>query len=110
MSLPKSAGEPGSRVPQVGKASLDLGIGKASVDLLVELVDNLNRRVPGCTDALERAGLVAREKFAKVGMSGSASDRVAVVTASARSLPVLMYSIVWRKATEIDCTCPPTGR
>jgi hypothetical protein len=28
-----------------------------------------------------------------VGMSGSASERIAVVTASARTLPALMYSI-----------------
>src|SRR6266436_6116529 len=44
-----------------------------------------------------------------VGTSGSASDRVVVVTPSARSLPALMYSIDEVIATNITCTCPPAG-
>ena len=35
-------------------------------------------------------------------MSGSASERVAVVTANARSLPALMYSIDERRGAEHD--------
>src|SRR5262245_45008083 len=40
-------------------------------------------------------------------MSGSASERVAVVTASARSLPALMYSIDAGMVENMTCTCPP---
>src|SRR5512132_64565 len=40
-------------------------------------------------------------------MSGSASERVAVVTASARSLPALIYSIDATVLTNVTCTCPP---
>src|SRR5262249_40093060 len=43
-----------------------------------------------------------------VGMSGSASERVAVVTASARSLPALMYSITEGMEVNVTCTCPPS--
>src|SRR5713101_963979 len=39
------------RCPQIGKACLQLGIGKAGVDLPVELLDNLSRRVPGRSEA-----------------------------------------------------------
>src|SRR5205085_11601888 len=47
-------------------------------------------------------------KLATVGMSGSASERVVVVTASARSLPALMYSIDEGIEANITCTCPPS--
>jgi hypothetical protein len=41
-----------------------------------------------------------------VGASGSASERVAVVTASARSFPALMYSIDAGMGSKPTCTCP----
>src|SRR5207249_1399542 len=41
-----------------------------------------------------------------VGMSGNAGDRVEVVTASARSLPVRTYSIEDGRLSNINCTCP----
>src|SRR6266550_9494859 len=37
---------------QISKPRLDLRISKASVDLLVELVDDLGRRGPRCADAV----------------------------------------------------------
>src|ERR1700757_3777182 len=43
-----------------------------------------------------------------VGRSGSAWERSAVVTASARSLPALMYSIDDGAAMNSVCTWPPT--
>ena len=65
MSLPKSAGEPAMRPPpKVGKPRPHLGIGEARVDLLVELVDDLGRRVPGRADAEPSARLVARHEIA----------------------------------------------
>src|ERR1700730_13669346 len=45
-------------------------------------------------------------KSPMVGMSGSASERVAAVTARGRSLPDLMYSIVPGMVPKITCTCP----
>src|SRR5262245_14934238 len=48
---------------QVGKPRLDLGIGEASADLLVELVDDLGRRGLRCADAIPGARFVARHKF-----------------------------------------------
>src|ERR1700704_4225274 len=39
------------RRAKVGKPRLQLGIGKARVDLLVELVDDVSRRVPGRANA-----------------------------------------------------------
>ena len=95
MSLPKSAGEPASTVPpRSASRALHLGVGEAGVDLLVELVDDLGRRVLGRANAVPGARLVARHEIRpRVGMSGSTSERVAVVTASARRLPALMYSI-----------------
>jgi hypothetical protein len=42
-----------------------------------------------------------------VWMSGSASDRVAVVTANARSRPALMGSTMLVVGSNMTCTCPP---
>jgi hypothetical protein len=41
-------------------------------------------------------------------MSGRIGERIAVVTASARSLSALMYSIDEVKAPNTTCTCPPS--
>ena len=58
MSLAKVGGREREHVAtQVGKPRLDLGIGKARVDLLVELVDDLGERLLRRANALERAGL-----------------------------------------------------
>jgi hypothetical protein len=49
---------------QVGKLLLDFWVGERGIDLSVELVDDLGRRVLGRADSLPAAGLVARHKFA----------------------------------------------
>src|SRR5262249_32854491 len=49
---------------EVGKPRLDLGIGEASVDLLVQYVDDFDRRALGRADAVPNAPPVAREKLA----------------------------------------------
>src|SRR5215471_885094 len=41
-------------------------------------------------------------------MSGSTGERVKVVTASARSLPALTYSIDEDMLANMTCTCPPS--
>src|SRR3979411_2338371 len=48
---------------EVGELRLQLGIGKAGVDLLVEPVDDLDGRVAGCADAAPGARFIARQKF-----------------------------------------------
>src|SRR5262245_3800255 len=45
---------------KVGKARLDFGIVESRVDLLIELVNNLGRRVPGNANAIPRCRLAAR--------------------------------------------------
>src|SRR5215510_10858346 len=40
---------------EVGKPRLDIGIGKASIDLLVEFLDDRGRRALRCADALPAA-------------------------------------------------------
>jgi hypothetical protein len=52
------------REAQFCKPCLRLTIGKPNVDLLVELVYQLGRCIPGCADAIPRARLVARNEFA----------------------------------------------
>jgi hypothetical protein len=54
ISLPKSAGDPGSAVPPNSSSALILGSASAA-DLHVELVDNLGGRIPRRPEA-ERAG------------------------------------------------------
>ena len=93
---------------QIGKPRLHLGIGQASVDLLVELLNDLGGRNLWRAYAVPRARLVARHESPTVGMSGSAGERIAVVTASARSLPALMYSIDEGMVAKKTCTCPPS--
>src|SRR5262249_32257464 len=58
-------GRAGTHGPtKVGKPCLDFGIGEARVDLFVELVDDLCRRIPGSTDPLPTGSLVARNEVA----------------------------------------------
>jgi hypothetical protein len=53
---------------------LHLRIGKAGVDLAVEPVDDLRRRIPGRADAVERARLVARQEIAQRRNLGECRD------------------------------------
>src|SRR6516165_2866735 len=51
------------RAAEIGKPRLHLGIGEGRIDLFVELVDNLGRRVFRRADAGPEARLVARHEF-----------------------------------------------
>src|ERR1051325_1615095 len=48
---------------QVGKPRFHVGIGEARVDVLVELIDDLGRRVPRHPNAIHHARLVTRHKL-----------------------------------------------
>src|SRR5262249_36644828 len=62
--LPKFGGrEREHGATEIGKPRLDLGISKASVDLLVELLDNLGRRGVWRAEAVPITRLVARQKL-----------------------------------------------
>src|SRR5262249_36637976 len=50
---------------EVEEPCLDLGIGKASVDLLVELLDDLGRRGLWCANAVPSARLVAPHELSR---------------------------------------------
>src|SRR6266581_2836423 len=52
------------RAAKIGKPRLHLGIGERRIDFLVELVDDLGRRVLGREEAKPSARLIARNEFA----------------------------------------------
>src|SRR5262249_47295952 len=90
--LAEIGGRAGRRgAPHVDESRLDLWVRQPGVDLPVELVDDLGRRVPGRADTEPRACLVSS---------------VVLVTPSARSLPALTYSIDAVVGTKMTSTCP----
>src|SRR5271154_4283712 len=62
----------------------------------------------GAPIATEDVASKPGRKSPSVGMSGNAGERSAVVTASTRSLPVLMYSMDAGRASKAACTWPPS--
>ena len=87
----------GGRAPersaaQVGKPRLQPRVGEADIDFSVELFNDLGWGRFRCSDAEPDARFVTGTNSAIVGTSGSASERVAVVTASARSRPARICS------------------
>src|SRR5262245_51437867 len=68
ISLPKSAGEPGSTVPPMSaKPRFHPGINETRVNFLVEFIDDLGGSVPGRTDAIPLARFVSRQKIPHSG-------------------------------------------
>src|SRR5262245_841216 len=53
------------RYAQGGKSRFDPGISEGGIDFLVELVDDLGRRLLGNADTMPAAGLEVRHKFAQ---------------------------------------------
>src|SRR5262245_8653790 len=51
------------RAAEVSEPRLHRGIGESHIDLLVECVDDLGGRVPGCAEAIPLARLEARQEF-----------------------------------------------
>ena len=94
MSLPKSAGEPASTVPpRSASRALILGSARPALISLLSLSTISAGVCLGRADAEPRARLVARHELAHGRDVRQHLQRVAVVTASARSLPALIYSI-----------------
>jgi hypothetical protein len=67
MNLPNSADElMNGVVPQVGKPCLDFRIGKTSIDLLIEPINDLNGRILGDANSIPAAGLEAPHNISDV--------------------------------------------
>src|SRR5262245_14486767 len=94
--------------PKVGKPRLQLGISEPRIDLAIELINDLGRRVLGALRPTHWLASKPGTKSPMVGISGSASERIAVVTAKARSLPALMYSIDAAMSVNVTWICPPS--
>src|SRR5262245_6877976 len=109
MSLPKSAAEPPSTVPpRSASRALILGSASAVLNSLLSLSTISAGVLRGAPTPYHVLASNPGRKSPTVGMSGSASERVAVVTASACSLPALMYSIAAGMVLNMTCTCPPS--
>ena len=88
MNLPSAGGRAGKRRSgQIGKLRLDLGIGKARVDLQVKLGDDLSGCIlGGAKEQPSRSSRSPHEITYRCNF-GQDLERVAVVTARARNLP-----------------------
>src|SRR5215470_17520730 len=96
--LANELGEIGGRgcvclITQVGDPHFQSGIGKTRVDLPVQQFNQFRGRVPWRTNPMPRTRLVPWQEFSNRRNVGSSSERLVVVTASARNRPALMCSI-----------------
>src|SRR6516164_9361717 len=97
------------RAAEVGDARLERGIVEAGVDLLVELVDDLGRRLIGRTDAVPLACLVARNELADGrNVRQGVRARCRRHRQRSRNLPALMYPMDAGIGSNNTCTCPPS--
>src|SRR5437763_1752845 len=71
---------------KLGGPSLDLGIGKGSVDLAIKLVDDWGGRAPWCSNRYPRAGLETRQIL---GHGGNFRERFRSCSGSHRERPQL---------------------
>jgi hypothetical protein len=94
------------RSAQFSQACIDFGVCQRSIDFLVQLLDDLGRRVLGSANTPPRASLISRYYSPTVGRSGKASDRDEVVIANGRTLPALMYCMDAGRLSKSTCTCP----
>ena len=96
------------RAAEVGEPRLDLGIGEAGVDLLVELVDDLGGRVLRRADAEPGARLVARHEFAH---GRDVRQRLRARRGRHRQRAQLAGPDVLDRrgmGANMTCTCPPS--
>src|SRR6516162_5511289 len=108
-SLPKSAGEPGRAVaPNSANRAFILGSARAALISLLSLSTISAGVLFGAPTPVQKLDSYPGTNSATVGISGNTGERVAVVTASARSLPPLTYSIDEDMVANMTCTCPPS--
>src|SRR6516225_3268554 len=94
------------RAAEVSEPRFHVGIGEAGVDLLVYFLDYLGRRGLRGTEPKPLAHLVARHEFGHGRNIRQHIQRVAAVTASARSMPALIYPIDETVVGNITWTYP----
>src|SRR5262249_3106906 len=109
MSLPKSAGEPGRTVPpRLASCALNLGLARPALISLLSLSIICGGVFLGAPTPYHWLASKPGRNSPIVAIPGSVSERVAVVTASARSVPALMYSIDAGRELNMTCTSPPS--
>src|SRR5262249_23270904 len=107
ISFPKSAGDPGSATPpRSARRAFILGSSRAALTSLLSLSTISAGVALGAPRPDQLLASYPGTNSPTVGTSGSASERVAVATARARSLPALMYSIDEGMVANMTCTCP----
>src|SRR5215472_15546578 len=108
INFPKSVGVIGiGEPPRSASRALILGSARALI-LLLSLSTISVGVFLGAPTPYQEVASYPGTNSAKVGMCGSASARITVVTASARRLPVLMCPIEEGTETNATCTCPPS--
>src|SRR5262245_59816091 len=109
MNSPKSAGEPTSGAPpRSASRAVILGSARPALISLLSLSTIPAAVAFGAQTPNQLLASYPGTDSATVGVSGSASERVAAVTASARSLPALIYSIDATVVGNMTCICPPS--
>lgn len=108
MCLLRSSGKPGKiMVPNSASRVLILASASAAFSSLLSLSIISDDVLLGAPTPYHPLASNPTTDSPIVGTSGSTSERVAVVMASARSLPVLMNSIEAAVESKLTCTCPP---
>src|SRR5262249_23569642 len=109
ISLPKSAGEPGSTIPpRSANRVFTWGSPRAALISILSFSMIAGDVSLGATSPTHWLASKPGMNSLSVGMSGSASERVAVVTANARSLPVLMCPSEVAISVNATWICPPS--
>src|SRR5215470_7257575 len=106
MSLPNSAGESASPTsPRSASRALILGSASAALISLLSLSMISSGVSRGAPTPYHVLASNPGTKSPTGGTSGNASERIAVVTASARSLPALTCSIEDGIGSNVTCIC-----
>src|SRR6516165_9325972 len=107
--LSSSAGEPVNAVaPSSANRAAILGLVSPALISLLSLSTTSTGVFLGAPIPTHALASKPGWNSASVGISGKACQRVALMTARARSLPVLMCSIDAGRLSMAACTCPPS--
>src|SRR5262245_15393234 len=94
------------RSTHVGQPRLRLGVGEDCIISMLSRPMTSGGVFLGAMMPKNALASYPGTNWSTVGMSGSASERAVVVTASARSLPARMCSTDDGRLSNIRCTCP----
>src|SRR5262249_39074388 len=109
MKLPKSADEPVSIMPPSSVSFVfSLGSARPALISLLSLSMTSAGGSFGAPTPYQVLASLPAPASPPLGRSGSASERVAVVTASGRSWPALTYPMEEGMGSKATCSCPPS--